>query len=194
MKITRRDFFNFFSKKNPIQSKKMPAGQGSISFRALGSSPYVGEILLVPYNFAPSGWAFCDGRLMSISSNTALFSLLGTTYGGNGQSTFALPDLRNRSAMGSGAGPGLTEHFLGEPDGIASFTLSTNNIPGQTINVNEIMVRGAGGTQGVGLAKGTITGTTTLAGAQTPTPVDNMPPYVGLNYIIALQGIFPPRS
>ena len=193
MKITRRDFFNFFSKKTPVQPINMPAADGFISFRSLASEPFLAEILLVPYNFEPRGWAFCDGRLLSIAQNTALFSLLGTTYGGDGRTTFGLPNLRNRAAMGPGAGPGLTDHFLGESDGIASFTLSMNNLPGQTITVNEIMVRGTSGTQGVGLAKGTVTGASTLSGSQAPAPVDNMPPYLGLNYVIALQGIYPPR-
>jgi microcystin-dependent protein len=82
------------------------------------SGPFLGQILLVPYNFAPRGWAFCQGQILPISQNTALFSLLGTTYGGNGQTTFALPDLRGRVPIRAGQGPGLSNHTLGELEGI----------------------------------------------------------------------------
>ena len=93
------------------------------------SEPFLGQIMLVPYNFAPRGWAFCAGQILPISQNTALFSLLGTTYGGNGQTTFALPDLRGRVPNSSGQGPGLANYDLGQVGGFESITLTTNAIP-----------------------------------------------------------------
>src|SRR5678815_2822085 len=91
--------------------------------------PFVAEIRIFPFNFAPKGWAFCDGRLLPISQNTALFSLLGTTYGGDGKSTFALPDLQGRAAMHPGQGPGLSLHDLGETGGSDTVTLLESEIP-----------------------------------------------------------------
>src|ERR1700716_2959979 len=90
---------------------------------------FLGEITLVPYSFAPRGYAFCQGQILSISQNTALFSLLGTTYGGDGVTTFGLPDLRGRLAISSGQGPGLSNYTLGEQDGVESVTLTTNQMP-----------------------------------------------------------------
>lgn len=94
--------------------------------------PFIGMIVLFPYNFAPRGWAFCHGQLLSIAQNTALFSLLGTTYGGNGQTTFALPDLRGRVPISSGQGPGLTNYTLGEMSGTENVTLLTLHMPAHT--------------------------------------------------------------
>ena len=96
------------------------------------SEPFLGMIILVPYNFAPRGWAFCNGQIMSIAQNTALFSLLGTTYGGNGQTTFALPDLRGRLAVSSGQGPGLSDRTLGEQAGSENVTLLATQMPAHT--------------------------------------------------------------
>jgi microcystin-dependent protein len=93
------------------------------------STPFLGMIILVPYNFAPRGWAFCDGSLFSISQNTALFSLLGTTYGGNGVTTFALPDLRGRVPNGQGQGPGLSPYNIGQVGGVENVTLIVNQMP-----------------------------------------------------------------
>jgi len=94
------------------------------------ASPFIGQLMTVPYNFAPRGWATCQGQLQSIAQNTALFALLGTTYGGNGQTTFALPDLRGRASMGSGSGPGLSPNSLGQAGGTENTTLNTTNLPG----------------------------------------------------------------
>jgi microcystin-dependent protein len=96
------------------------------------SQPFLGMIILVPYTFAPRGWAFCDGQLLPIAQNTALFSLLGTTYGGNGQTTFALPDLRSRVPIGAGQGPGLSNYDLGQAGGAETVTLTVNQIPNHT--------------------------------------------------------------
>src|SRR4029078_1116152 len=93
------------------------------------ADPFVAEIRIFPFNFAPTGWAFCDGQLLPISQNTALFSLLGVTYGGDGKSTFALPDLQGRASMHPGQGPGLSDHFLGEEGGSETVTLLESEIP-----------------------------------------------------------------
>src|SRR5437762_13512789 len=93
------------------------------------SDQFVAEIRIFPFNFPPTGWAFCDGQLMPISQNTALFSLLGTVYGGDGKSTFALPDLQGNAPLQEGQGPGLTEYFLGETTGSETISLLTSEIP-----------------------------------------------------------------
>ena len=93
------------------------------------SEPFLGMIIIVPYNFAPRGWAFCQGQILPISQNTALFSLIGTTFGGNGQTTFALPDLRGRVPNGAGQGPGLSNYDLGQVGGTESTTLTINQMP-----------------------------------------------------------------
>src|SRR2546423_3025403 len=93
------------------------------------SEPYLGMIIIVPYNFAPRGWAFCAGQILPIAQNTALFSLLGTTFGGNGQTTFALPDLRGRYPIGMGQGPGLSNYDLGQVGGTETVTLNVNQLP-----------------------------------------------------------------
>jgi microcystin-dependent protein len=100
------------------------------------SEPFLGQIMLVPYNFAPRGWAFCNGQILPIAQNTALFSLLGTTYGGNGQTTFALPDLRGRVPNSSGQGPGLENYELGQVGGVESVTLTTNQLPAHTHQID----------------------------------------------------------
>src|SRR5215211_4319727 len=99
------------------------------------SEPFIGQIMLVPYNFAPRGWAFCAGQILPIAQNTALFSLLGTTFGGNGQTTFALPDLRGRAPIGQGQGPGLSNISLGEAAGTETVTLLSTNMPAHSHTV-----------------------------------------------------------
>ena len=99
------------------------------------SEPYLGMVILFPYTFAPRGWAFCNGQLLSIAQNTALFSLLGTTYGGDGVTTFALPDLRGRVAMSSGTGPGLSNRTIGEVAGVENVTLISTQMPAHTHNI-----------------------------------------------------------
>src|SRR5262245_44407760 len=100
--------------------------------------PFIGQLMLVPYNFAPRGWALCNGQILPIAQNTALFSLLGTTYGGNGQTTFALPDLRGRVPISSGQGPGLSNYDLGEVGGVETVTLTTTQMPahGHPVSAN----------------------------------------------------------
>jgi len=169
------------------------------------SQPFLGEIFIVPYNFAPRGYAFCQGQILSIAQNTALFSLLGTTFGGNGQTTFALPDLRGRMPLGVGQGPGLSNIDLGQVGGTESVTLTQNQLPTHS--------HGAASTQAAGTSTrpsnqfpasgqaiyGAATDGTTLnagfiknSGGSQPTSI--VQPFLGLNYIIALEGIFPSRN
>lgn len=167
---------------------------------------FVAEIRLFAGNFAPTGWAFCNGQLMAIASNTALFSLLGTTYGGDGRSTFALPNLQGCAPMHPGQGPGLSLHDLGETGGVQTVTLSNDEIPAHTHLLNVSSQPGsamspagnylAASTQrNVGYAASANTSMhASELGSAAATPHDNMQPYLALNFIIALQGIFPPRS
>jgi microcystin-dependent protein len=170
------------------------------------SDPFIGEIRLFASNFAPQGWALCNGQLMSIAQNTALFALLGTMYGGNGQTTFALPDLRGRVPVHQGQGPGLTSRTQGEVSGSETVTLLSSQMPAHSHALRASTVAATGSTPagallgattvnsydnsaaGVAMAAGAIGNT---GGAQ---PHDNMAPTLALNYIIALFGIFPSRS
>jgi microcystin-dependent protein len=175
------------------------------------ADPFVAEIRIFPFNFAPKGWAFCDGQLLPISQNTALFSLLGTTYGGNGQSTFALPDLQGSAAMHPGQGPGLSLHDLGEQSGVESVTLLVSEIPAHAHAVGRAL-NGAGNTispaNSVWAQAGAGRGAAALYIDGAPTgqvninslsvtggglPHNNMQPYLTLNFCIALQGVFPQR-
>lgn len=170
--------------------------------------PFVAEIRIFAGNFAPRGWAFCNGQLLPISQNTALFSLLGTTYGGDGRVTFALPDLQGRAPMHPGQGPGLSFHNLGEQGGAETNTLSSAGIPshvhGTAFNAtsgpattsdpqNNLHARTAENIYGSrGTSVDMAPGSVGLSGGSQPH--NNMQPYLSLNFIIALQGIFPPRS
>ena len=178
--------------------------------------PYIGAIVLFAGNFAPRGWALCQGQLIAISTNTALFSILGTTYGGNGQTTFALPDLRGRIPVGQGQGPGLSTYTLGEQTGTEQVTLLTNQMPqhNHLMNVGSLAADNAGPTglyltsananyQGdpvsvyaygaTAAANATLNvKSITNTGGNLPHP--NIQPSLCLNYIIALEGIFPSRN
>ena len=172
------------------------------------SSPFVAEVRIFGFNFAPTGWAYCNGQLMPISQNTALFSLLGTYYGGDGKSTFALPGLEGMTAMHHGQGPGLSDRFLGELGGeefvtllqsempIHTHGLMGGNLPATTSNPASDMelTRSAAGSGY--RATGTVT---QLAFEAMPPaggglPHNNLMPYTAMNYCIALQGVFPPRT
>jgi microcystin-dependent protein len=170
------------------------------------SDPFVAEIRMFAGNFAPTGWAMCNGQLLPISQNTALFSLLGTTYGGDGQSTFALPNLQGCSPMGHGQGPGLSLRDLGEMGGSTAVTLLESEIPahvhtlqGATDDVNSLSPVGAmpGAAESVGLYRtgpnSTMAATALLVQGGS-LPHNNRQPYLSLTFIIALQGVFPPRS
>jgi microcystin-dependent protein len=172
------------------------------------SDPFVAEIRIFPFNFAPRGWAFCNGQLLPISQNTALFSLLGTTYGGDGKSTFALPDLQGNAPMHPGQGSGLSLHDLGEMSGVEAVTLLQSEIPFHSHNLmSNSSAANRTAPQGNSFARATgatpyapVGGQTTtlavqaLATAGGDQPHNNMQPYLTLNFCIALQGIFPPRS
>ncbi len=158
---------------------------------------------MVGFNFAPVGWAMCDGQLLPISQNTALFSLLGTTYGGNGTTTFALPDLRGRVPMHQGQGPGLSPRFLGESGGTETVTLDTSQVPSHTHALNGVAARQdsnrvAGAAPSNGGYYSTQTPGTAMHQAAIGTtgggqPHPNVQPFLCVNFIIALQGIFPAR-
>lgn len=158
----------------------------------LGIEPYIGEIVMYGFNFAPRGWAHCNGQMLPIAQNTALFSLLGTTYGGDGQTTFALPDLRGRVPLHAGQGPGLSSYTQGERSGSETVTLLASQIPGHSHTLPEVQVRGVG-TQAVGATTGGALGTATTSAVGGAQPHPNMPPYLALYYSIALEGIFPSR-
>jgi microcystin-dependent protein len=170
------------------------------------ADPFVAEIRIFGGNFAPIGWAFCDGQLMPISQNTALFSLLGTNYGGDGRTTFGLPDLRGRSPLHQGQGPGLTSRSLGEPAGVETVTLTQSQIPLHTHALAGGAAAGATNPAANLLGKpasakiyGPATSTVPMSTAAIgPTGQnqahDNRQPYLVLSFIIALQGIFPPRN
>ena len=170
--------------------------------------PFVAEIRIFPFNFSPRGWAWCDGQLMPIAQNTALFSLLGTTYGGNGQSNFALPDLQGRAPMHPGQGPGLSLHDLGETGGSETVTLLQTEIPlhSHTLRANVIDVAdtnvpspaasfalSSGGTLYQPTANVQLA-PQALAPAGGSQPHNNLMPYLTLYFNIALQGVFPPRQ
>jgi microcystin-dependent protein len=173
------------------------------------ADPFVAEIRIFPFNFAPKGWAWCDGQLLPLSQNTALFSLLGTTYGGDGKSTFALPDLQGRAPMHPGQGPGLSLHDLGETGGSETVTLLESEIPAHShtvsTSISDANVGVATGSQlatgiGVGLFAAANAGAIvnmapeSLAPAGGDQPHNNLQPYLTFYFCIALQGVFPPRT
>lgn len=169
------------------------------------SSGTIGEIRLFAGNFAPRDWAFCNGQLMSIAANSALFSILGTTYGGNGTSTFALPDLRGRVPVGVGQGPGLSNRQLGEASGQETVTLTQANLPSHSHTLAAGGMPTTSDPAGAYLPTGTsrIYGpgpaTTQLAPATIGltgqnVPVNNVQPYLGMSYVICLYGIYPARN
>ncbi len=174
------------------------------------SDPFVAEIRIFGFNFAPKGWALCNGQLIPISQNTALFSLLGTTYGGDGKSTFALPNLQDRSPMHPGQGPGLSLHDLGESAGEAAVTLLNTELPvhshtaganagsgGQAAPPNNVWGSLAGRTPPPLYQSGAPNvsmSASALGLAGSSLPHNNRQPYLGLNFCIALQGIFPARG
>jgi microcystin-dependent protein len=176
------------------------------------ADPFVAEIRIFPFTFAPKGWAWCNGQLLPLSQNTALFSLLGTTYGGDGKSTFALPDLQGRAPMHPGQGPGLSLHDLGETGGSETVTLLESEIPAHSHTARASNQQGdvQQPTSTTSLARpngatpyvpgsGPVPPLVSMADASlTPVggdqPHNNMMPYLTLYFNIALQGVFPPRT
>jgi microcystin-dependent protein len=171
------------------------------------ADPFVAEIRIFPFNFAPHGWAFCNGQLLPISQNTALFSLLGTTYGGDGKSNFALPNMQGNTPMHPGQGPGLSLHDLGETDGSDVVTLLESEIPAHSHGMSvssQLGLENAPTSQLFAMGDGinlygpannlTSMSNQALAPAGGDMPHNNMMPYLTLNFCIALQGVFPPRT
>lgn len=187
----------------------------------------IGEVRMFAGNFAPRAWAFCEGQLLSIAQNQALFSILGTTYGGDGRTTFALPDLRGRAPIGPGTGPGLTTRKLGQRSGAETNQLTQNQLPAHTHNA-AVNLRGVvsplansdTGNDGIpsslaypaepnpsnniyhtgtpdttlGPSPVTITGGVVVSNTGANQPINNMQPFLGLYYVICMQGVFPSRS
>lgn len=180
---------------------------------AQASEPFIGETIVVAFDFCPRGWAAAEGQLLPINQNQALFSLLGTQYGGNGQTTFALPDLRGRAVTHQGQGPGLSNYTIGQPTGTTSFTLTTTNLPSHT-HAAELKVVPTAGNEGnpvrnslaaaptgrtiystadptAAMNSGDINILPTTGGGQS---VSNTSPALVMRYCIAIQGIFPSRN
>ncbi|MBX7220296.1 MAG: tail fiber protein [Blastocatellia bacterium] len=169
------------------------------------SSPFIGEIRIVGFTFAPRGWALCSGQLLAISQNTALFSILGTDYGGNGTSTFGLPDFRGRVPMFYGQGPGLSNYVRAQAGGVETVSLATTQIPSHshTVNANSgaatntgpgsNFLAGSGG-NAYATTGGSTMAATTLGNTGSGQGHENRQPFLVLNFIIALQGIFPSRN
>lgn len=173
------------------------------------SDPFIGEIRLFGFNFAPTGWAQCNGQLLAIAQNTALFSILGVTYGGDGRTTFALPNLQGNAALGAGQGPGLSYRTLGESGGVEAVTLLNSEMPAhshaaaastnlgdQSSPANNVSATGAGGRGQNFYASGADSAMSSQAIGQVggSQPHNNLPPYLALNFCICLQGVYPPRS
>jgi microcystin-dependent protein len=171
------------------------------------SEPFVGEIRMFGFGFAPQGWALCNGQLLPISQNTALFSLLGTTYGGDGRTTFALPNMQSRVPVCQGQGPGLSSYAEGQAGGAETVTLAAAQMPGHTHPV-KASSSAAGSDQpgGRALARSashiytaepdtsTVMNADMLGGAGGSQPHGNIQPYLAVNFCIALTGIFSPRN
>ena len=170
--------------------------------------PFVAEIRIFPFNFAPKGWAFCDGQILPLSQNTALFSLLGTTYGGDGKSNFALPNMQGNAPMHPGQGPGLSLHDLGETGGSETVSLLESEIPSHAhawmgsnqvaedrTPSNEFIAKATGGSLYTSNTSGLVPmNDNAMAPAGGDQPHNNMQPYLTLNFCIALQGVYPPRT
>ncbi len=172
------------------------------------SNPFVGEIRMFAGNFAPTGWAFCNGQLLPISQNTALFSILGTTYGGDGRSTFALPDLQARMPLGAGNGPGLTPRLLGESAGEAAHAVSTSEMPAHTHAIQTAVAPDSAQPTPTSLWARSSDNAALYHAEADLVPMaasavqsngagwahNNQSPALAVSFIIALQGVFPPRS
>jgi microcystin-dependent protein len=173
------------------------------------SDPFIAEIIMFGGNFAPRGWALCDGQLLPISSNSALFSILGTTYGGDGRTTFALPDLRGRAAIHPGSGPGLSTYRLGQKAGVENVNLSINQIPSHTHQAkafagagNKNTAAGSAWSDDAGVSWAAYSSSSpnadmhsgAIANAGGSQPHTNIQPVLCVNFIIALVGVFPSRN
>ena len=167
----------------------------------MSGEPFLAEIALFPFGFAPTGWALCGGQLIPISQNTALFSLLGTTYGGDGRVTFALPNLNGRTPLGHGQGSGLSQYFLGQEGGVESVALLQTEMPlhahvassssGPATSASPAAAVPGTGDAELFHSQGTLTGALSAVGGSMPH--NNMQPFLTMSYAIALQGIYPQR-
>jgi microcystin-dependent protein len=185
----------------------------------MSTEPFIGEIKILGFNFPPRGYEICAGQVIYIAQNTALFSLIGTNYGGDGQTTFGLPDLQGRMPIGQGQGPGLPDYLLGQKGGTPNVSILTSNMPphGHTLNAASAKLKASSANadetapegnfpanaaspvySGNGPTSGTYTGGIELSGSTdisgSGLPVDIMNPYLVINYSIALEGIFPSRN
>jgi microcystin-dependent protein len=183
--------------------KKNPASINGVA-NVQGTSPYLGEIDMVAFNFAPTGWALCEGQLLPISEYDALFNLIGTTYGGNGQTTFALPDLRGRVPVAMGQGYGLSNYVIGQYSGAETVTLNQNQIPAHTHAANASTSNGTSATpsgnfpavnnEGIQHYAATSNGTmnaTAIGNTGGGQAHSNLQPSLCINFIIALTGVYP---
>lgn len=170
------------------------------------SDPFIAEIRMFGFDFAPQGWASCNGQLLPISQNTALFSLLGTFYGGDGRSSFGLPDLAGNFAIGTGQGPGLSDRWVGERNGSASVSLTSSQVPSHGHSLRSAASPGTNSPAGAALAA-TATGApayripgtlapmagSSLAPVGQSAPHENRQPFLAVTFCIALQGVYPQR-
>jgi len=194
-----------------FESKASAAGTSLLQRLAAAphasGQPFLGEIAIVGFNFAPRGWATCDGQLLSIASSSALFSLLGTMYGGDGRTTFGLPGLSGRAALHFGNGPGLIPRSIGQRSGSPTTVLNVNNIPSHTHEVNVESATGtvdtptgntfatnSAGIVSFASAASVLMHQDMIKTAGSGQAINNMQPYLGLQYVIALQGVWPSRS
>jgi microcystin-dependent protein len=179
-------------------------GRGERAAEAQTDQPYVGEIKMFAGTFAPAGWMFCEGQLLSISENETLFNLIGTTYGGDGQSTFALPDLRGRAPVHQGQGSGLSNWVIGQAQGVENVTLIVNQIPAHshaagasTANgdsdspAGRVPARSAAGAPQYGTTMDASLAPGAVIAAGGSSPHNNMQPYLCINFIISLYGVYP---
>lgn len=186
---------------------------GSVHVQAQDGTAFIGEVRMFGGNFAPMGWRFCDGSLLSISENEALYAVLGTTYGGDGMTTFALPNLVGRVPLSPGQGPGLSNHQLGQSAGTETVTITSQQLPAHVhamtattgVKADEGNTNSPSGAYAASPGKNVYhtsatgqgkaqTVNTTAAGATTPAPVENRQPYLVVNYIICTEGIFPSQN
>jgi microcystin-dependent protein len=171
------------------------------------TEPFIAEIRIVGFNFAPTGWATCDGQILSISQNTALFALLGTTYGGNGQTNFALPNLQGRAPLFWGQGPGLSNYVLGQSAGTDNVTLLSSELPAHSHGLqattdpadsndptNAFLAKSSDNTFVALSSPNAVMNPQAISLAGGSQPHNNLQPYLTLNFIIALAGVFPPHG
>ena len=202
----------YFSEKLYIMKKLIFAAIFGISMTTnqakAQAEPFLGQIAFVAFNFAPQGWAECNGQTMSISQNTALFALIGTTYGGNGTSTFNLPDMRGRVLVHNGQGNGLSPYQMGQMGGQESVTLTSAQMPAHSHSVSAVLADGNQSTPNGNLPANTKSLDKEYSSSTADTSMkagmignaggneahENRPPYLAMKCIIALQGIFPPRN